>query len=405
MKLDKITYVPVLNGGILNCALRSDIMLNGMRPTFYTKDAIFKYNKYLINPFHHSKIFVDIKNMGLLLPNSTILADSGGLQGVTLGQKDKFGPEEVFKWQQEHTNIGFCVDDLPFKTDSRGALVGWEFDKEHFLDHAEKTRDNIAITRRHRDSSKDFWFYGIIQGRKYEEYKAWYNTIKREDDNLQGYCVKSPSNSPINMAETCIFAINNLTEKPIHFLGTGNLGRSLVVYYASKHIKQPITFDSSSYDCGTQYRSYLLPFMLNKKLRFISEHNMGEDSEVLGPEDIVDLDDLGGICDCIVCQTIGTQLKDMIKKNDPALGSLISVHNMINNIRLNNYVRQIIHNKHKLTEFIRFNFEESMATKLLLSIEMIDMAMEKGPEYSLNFHKDDIKLNENIGSQKSIFQF
>lgn len=405
MKLDKITFVPVLNGGILNCALRSDIMVDGMRPTFYTKDAIFKYNRFLINPFHHSSIYVDIKNRGLILDDSIVWADSGGLQGVTLGQKDKFSPETVFKWQQEHTNIGFCVDDLPFKTDSRGALVGWEFDKEHFAEHAEKTRQNIACTRKLRDPSKDFWFYGIIQGRKYDEYLEWYNIIKKEDDHLQGYCVKSPTNSPVNMAETCIFAINNLTEKPIHFLGTGNLGRSLIVYYASKFIKQPISFDSSSYDCGTQYRTYYIPFMLNKKIRFVSEHNLGEDNDILGPEDIVDMDDLSGICDCIVCKTIGSRIRDMVKANAPALGSLLSVHNVINNIRINHYVEQIIYNKHKLLEFINFNFEESMARKLILGIDMIDLAMEKGHEYALNYYKDELKLNAVAGSQKTIFQF
>jgi hypothetical protein len=207
------------------------------------------------------------------------------------------------------------------------------------------------------------------------------------------------------MAETCIFAINNLTEKPIHFLGTGNLGRSLIVYYASKFIKQPISFDSSSYDGGTQYRSYFLPFMFNKKIRFVSEHNLGEDSDVLGPEDIVDIDDLSQICDCVVCQTISSRIRAMVKANAPALGSLISVHNVINNIRVNHYIEQILNNKHKLLEFINFNFEESMARKLILGIDMIDLAMEKGHEYALNYYKDELKLNAVAGSQKTIFQF
>ena len=55
-KLDKISYVPVMNGSALNTALRSDLMIDGKRATFYTKDAIFKHRTVLINPYHFDEL-------------------------------------------------------------------------------------------------------------------------------------------------------------------------------------------------------------------------------------------------------------------------------------------------------------------------------------------------------------
>jgi len=409
MKLKDINYVPVLNGSVLNCALREDLFIDGKRPTFYTKDGIFKHNVFLINPYHHDDLFKRIKDKGLLLDDSVVLSDSGGLQEITLN-KVKNSPEEVFKWQQEHTHIGFSVDSLPFitpkdGTNKPGSFGGWLFDSKGFIKHAEKSRDNIQVTKRFRDKSKypHFNFFGIIQGRNYNEYLKWYNVI-RDDAYLDGYCVKAPNVNPITLAETCVFVMNNIN-KPVHFLGIGNLSRSIVIYYANKHIKQPITFDSSSYDIGTQYRSYLLPFMMNRKLRFVSEHNLGEDSEVHNKNDIVYFDNANDICDCVACRLIGDKLGSMIKTNHPALGGLISVHNLILNIRWNNYVKGIVNHPAKLKEFVQYNFEPSLADKIMKAFNIIDLTVERGHDYALQIYKDEMVQNKEGGKQSGIFDF
>lgn len=408
MKLEKINYVPVLNGSVLNCALREDLFIDGKRATFYTKDGIFKHKVYLINPFHHAELFEKIKEKNLLIDDGTILADSGGLQEITLNQK-KMTPEEVFKWQQKNTHIGFSVDSLPFitpkdGTNKPGSFGGWIFDKAGFNKHAEKSGNNIQVTKKHRDKDQfpNFNFYGIIQGRNYNEYLRWLEII-RDDAYLDGYCVKAPNVNPMTLAETCIFVINNIS-KPVHFLGIGNLSRSIVIYYANKHIKSPITFDSSSYDIGTQYRSYLLPFMMNRKLRFVSEHNLGEDSQVHNKNDIVYFEDASKICDCVVCRSIGDKLGSMIKNNHPALGGLISVHNLILNIRWNNYVKGIVNHPNKLKEFVQYNFEPSLADKILKAFDMIDLAVEKGHDFALQKYKDHMVQNKEGGNQKTIFE-
>ena len=405
--LKGVQYVPVLNGSILNCALRDDLFIDDKRATFYTKDGIVKFNHFLINPFHHEKIFKTIKDKGMLIEDGIVFADSGGLQEITLNEK-RYTPDEVFRWQQENSHIGFSVDSLPFitpkdGTNKPGSFGGWLFDSKGFDDHARKSKENIDITKPYRDREKYpyFNFYGIIQGRNYNEYLRWYE-ILRDDVYLDGYCVKAPNINPITLAETCIFVMNNLT-KPVHFLGIGNLSRSIVLYYAQRYIKQPITFDSSSYDIGTQYRSYLLPFMMNRKLRFVSDHNLGEDSEIVNQNDVVHLDDASKLCDCKVCRTIGDKLGDMIKNNDPILGGLVSVHNLLMHEKWINYVKLVIDNPPKLKEFVNYNFEPTLADKIFKAFTMMDLANERGPEYALNEYKEHMVTNKEAGQQKTIF--
>jgi tRNA-guanine family transglycosylase len=409
MKLKHINYIPVLNGGILNAGTRdkNDGFINDKRITFYTEDSIFKYPYFLINPYHHDKVYEKIKERGDILKDKILLADSGGLQAITLGNK-KFTPIEVFKWQQENSNIGFSVDELPFIPPKDveikpSGFSGWSFDKKNFLTYAEKSADNIQMTKPYRNKKKypDFAFYGIIQGTGYEDFLEWYNVI-RDDDYLDGYCVKASNVSPISLAQTSMFVMEHIT-KPVHYLGVGNISRSIIIYYASKYIKQPITFDSSSYDLGTQYRTYLLPTMINKSIRLVKPENKNND-DLCSPERVVDVDDLSKLCDCVVCRTIGDKVKEMVETNDFRLGTLLSVHNMILNIRMLNYIELIINNKEKLHEFVLFNFESALANKILLSFEMIDLCAEKGYAYVKERYKDEFVSNKN-NKQSNIFEF
>ena len=399
---DKVNYVPVLNGSVLNCAIREDLFINGKRATFYTKDGIYNYPKFLINPYHHDEVFSKIPKDNIL-DDSLKLADSGGLQEVNLGEK-RHDPEEVFKWQQEHVDIGFSMDSIPFKNES-GRFTGWVFDKANFIKHAEKSRENNNDCKKiHKRDG--FLYYGIIQGRQYNEYLDWYNVI-RDDTFIDGYCVKTPTNNPVNLAETIIFAINNITP-PIHFLGVGNQSKALMVYYANKYLKQKITFDSSSYDIGTQFRSYLLPGFeaINGKARFVSLKNVEKD-ETCNKEEIITPDNLNDWCECIVCKTIGDQLPQMIVDNAPILGGMLSVHNLIMNIKWNNYIRDVINanNKKKLDKFINANFDTELANKIQMGIGMIDMAVERGPEYTFKHFEHATSVNQDFSAQKGIWDF
>jgi len=193
-------------------------------------------------------------------------------------------------------------------------------------------------------------------------------------------------------------------DKSIHFLGIGNISRSIVLFYASKYFKHPITFDSSSYDIGTQYRWYLLP-MMSRKIRFVNPQHIEDDMGICGSKDVVYLDNANDICDCVVCRHIGSNLGKMIKENDPLLGGLLSVHNLIVNVRHMNYIKQIIDNDYKLREYVNFNFEKKLAEKILNAFDIIDTANEKGPEFALNKYKDVMGFKKEVGQQKNIFNY
>ncbi len=414
IKLKGVNYIPVLNGSVLNCTLRDDVNINGKRPSFFTNDSVFRYNKFLINPFHHSKLYEDIKKKNLILDEHVCFADSGGLQEITLNEK-RYTPEEVFKWQQLNTDIGFSVDSMPFITpkggvNRPGSFGGWKFDKANFHKYALKSKENIDVTKKYKDTSKDFKFYGIIQGRKYNEYLQWKKLLANED-YLDGYCLKAPNIRPTTLAETAIFAMEN-TNRPIHFLGIGNISRSIILFYASKYLKQPITFDSSSYDIGTQFRSYLLPFMINKKLRMINPKyidNEDKVDEMCNTDDFVTGDDMadGGFdfCDCNACRLIRDCGPDMIKTNHPSLGGFLSVHNLILNIKIINYVKKFIHKREKIKEFIYYSYSKPMADNIINAFDMIDAAYENGHEYALEKFKTTMQTNKDIGNQKGLFDF
>jgi len=95
----------------------------------------------------------------------------------------------------------------------------------------------------------------------------------------------------------------------------------------------------------------------------------------------------------------------MIKTNDPNLGGLLSVHNLILNIKFINYVKLIIDSPAKLKEFVLYNFEKKLAQKILTAFEMIDMSVDKGPEYALHYFRDEMQRNKETTQQKGIFNF
>lgn len=427
MEITGVSYIPVLNGGLLNCATRNDdnVMINGKRITFFTKDGLYKYNKYLINPYHHKDIFEKIDKLGLLDKSGLIIADSGGLQEITL--KGKSDPEEVFAWQQKFSNVGFCIDSLPFitpkdGTNRPGSFVGWTFDKANFEKYAFKTKDNIDRTRKLRDKKKypNFKFYGIIQGTQYSEHKRWFDII-RDDEYLDGYCCKASTINPISLAETGLVVLHHI-KKPVHFLGVGNISRGIIVYYLGKYFKYGLTFDSSSYDVGGQYRSYIHPFMITKKLRLISGHKNTADHDPCAQNDILRVkveDDNGDeenvwdikkeddfyFCDCPACKHINGNVIKMLKNNDSKLGVLISLHNLILNVKINNYVKSIINNDSKLKEFVKFNFEPSLADNIFKAFAIIDESVKYNPEYALDKYRYSLPKSKNTGEQKNVFDF
>ena len=388
-KLNKVTFIPVL------FQVFNVYRYNEKDIGFWTKDAIFSYPYALINAYHHrNEMRKSLPDK--LLPNSVIFADSGGLQSITLGDKKQTDIVELTKWQEKHSNIGFCFDVIPFKTDTR-KLTGWEFDAENFVSCAQKTLENINTALSVR-SNTNFKLYGIIQGRNYKEYGDWYNIIS--SSKVDGFCMKSPTNNPMNVAESLLFAYHHF-DKPLHLLGMSNLSKTIIIYYFSQYYKNKITFDSSTYNIGNRFHTYIHPNAPSVKIRYVKD-DVEKDDSLMIFEKIYNLT----FCGCPACSLVDS--KEFSKwhiENDPRMGPLITLHNFITLQRMFIFLEQICHSKLALTQLVKALFTEGMIRRILATFDFIDEGVEKGFDLVSEKYKSLLLEDVSVQKQTSIFSF
>ena len=321
-----------------------------------------KYRKYLINPFYHDKSYQELIDNNSLIPDPLVFADSGGLQELMIENGEIKSPEDTLLWQEKYTDIGFSLDRIPFKKNIGTVKVGWTFDEVDFEKHALTTKKRIERAMKVRTEYKSFKYYAIIQGIEYEHYKTWKSIIDTE--GIDGWCCKSPSNSPANLAETAVYVLQNL-DKPVHFLGIGQLTKSIILYYAKRYYKHPFSFDSSSYDSGVQYRRYNLPFYFN-----------GFDVIKYNDENKYDIQNFSEFCCCPACK----ELSKIIDNPDMEryVGFLISLHNVHQNVQMFSYLENIYKDSEKMKNFVKNYFKEDTGNKILDVFNYIDDAMKHG---------------------------
>lgn len=370
-RFDDINYIPVLTGWNQNFVNR-----NKDEISFITKDALFKYNKWLVNPYHDEKTWVTIVEGNKLIDNSIIFADSGGLQEVTLKGTPK-APEDILLWQQKYANIGFALDKIPYIIDGGT----WIFDEVNFEKYAQKTRENIDRALAVRTEFKKFKFYAIIQGNDPQSFEVWRKIIDR--DGIDGYCCKCSYNSPLLIAKTAYYATT--LDKPIHFLGMGNLTKTIILLYAKNYIKNKISFDSSSWDTGSQYRNYQFPFSQSHKMQILSKDNKLKDFT---------------FCNCPYCKKLSEVIVDPEK--DDTVGPLISLHNLNMNVSMFKYLSQIYTDKEELRTFVKAYFKEDTGKKILLAFDYVDDAVNKGLKYATSKYTEDM-FEDKKTIQKSLF--
>lgn len=389
-KLGKVTFIPVL------FQVDAGKQYKEKDIAFWTKNSIHKYPYFLVNAHHHKKSFKD-EHVAEIYPESVIFGDSGGLQAVTLGI-GKPDIKELTRWQEKRCSIGFGFDELPFKTDVR-KLTGWEFDAVNFTKYGERSRENLEIALETR-TNPHFKLYGIVQGRNFDEYAIWHDIIKSA--GVDGYCVKSPSNNPVNVAESCLFAYHHLNHKPLHLLGMSNLSKTLIIYYFSQYYKNKITFDSSTYNQGLQFRTYVHPTSPSLKIRYVKEGIAPVNEESIIFEKVHDL----SFCGCPSCSFVTTEeFKTLHESNDTRLGSFIMVHNFIGLEKMFKFASQICHNKGAMVQLVRSIFKEATARRVCDAFDVIDEGVTKGYKYISAKYKSLLTENIEVVKQTSISDF
>ena len=382
-RLEDISYVPVIGGSIVSFTRPEMNLPNGKNLSFASNNSIFNCKTFLINPYHNKKDFPKLIMDNEIASDSIIFADSGGLQEIRLkGTPDT--PEEVMKWQQKYSNIGFSLDKIPFKTDTGSDFSTWTFDSVNLDKYAIQSKERIRRALSVRTEYKKFKFYAIIQGTNYGEYVRWKNII--DQPGIDGWCCKTPTNDPCNLAETALYALENL-DKPIHFLGVGNLSKSIILFYLKKYFKHKISFDSSSYDVGSQYRRFNSPFAFNlfDSIKSEEENSINKTN----------------FCFCPACK----ELREILDKKELEryIGPLISIHNVgIANMTFN-YLKQIYKDKAKMIDFINVTFKESGRKKIIMILDLIDDSYKHGFNEAIKKYKNLIKEFKKTTKQATLF--
>ena len=281
-------------------------------------------------------------------------------------------PEEILKWQQKYSNIGFALDKIPFKV-NKSLITGWTFDEINFDKYGEISKKRIHDALKVRTEYNNFKYYAIIQGINYDFYKRWKNII--DQPGIDGWCCKSPSDDPKDLVQTAGFVMSEL-DKPVHFLGVGKMTKTIVLIYMKKYFKHKISFDTNSYNVGSTGRAYYLPFSFNYRDFVISGGNVGV--YTIGGETI----DFGNFdfCSCEACNSIREIQLHHPEKYEEYIGPLISMHNLIYEVHTINYLKRIYKNGAKMRDFAKNVFNPKTAERTIKLFDFIDDVNKHGYE-------------------------
>jgi len=380
-KLKEIEFVPVLDGCMIQSVLKEK-ELGGKSLDFVTKNPIYKHDSLLVNP-----AIQDIKTLEDISPkirkDVLLFADSGGFQFTTKSANFHINVEDLIALQEKYAHIGFVFDLPPFvmEKDNEGKSKRITVDKNNFSKFARKTKENTDRMLAERKKC-GFLLYGIVHGQSYEEFSEWYKVVKSDVD---GYSVKSPGMNPLETAVDCAWAYENL-DCNIHFLGVGKLSRSIIPIYFSQYYKKPISFDSSSFSAGSQYRRYTLPFIPSMDLRFTSEDKKN-----------VSVD----FCYCPVCKEVtkSGSVEELLYGSDGTRsGVIFNLHNFYMMRQLVDFFWKYRSDRETLEEAVSRIFSSKLSDKVKLGMDFIDCVVDSG--YSVAKHKFRIEEKSKSLDQK-----
>lgn len=372
--MSKAEFVPAI-GEQLNSVWKRGLDYHGFDMKFFSDKSHFKYGLglqscyYGIEGVGKGQHFRDL----IKYPKENMLiGDSGGFQIASFKKKGEvcnLTPIDSLRWQEANCDVGMNLD-VPPNLDGSPTL-------EEFDNALNVSVENFALFERERKNF-DMKLLNVLHGETMPLADRWYDKVK--DFKFDGYAVgMKPPFSPMLQA----FGFMYLWEKGeyekesfkhLHFFGTS--GKHVVptlVYAASKLNKIKVTYDSSSYNIGSIFRTYYLPFDIGPHLSF------GDKFQKTNPH----LKELP--CKCPVCLSV----KDIndLNKTDIFAGTLISLHNMYQYIYYNDMLNSLVHDKDKFIEYLK---KINISDKTLRSIEFIDFAIEKGLDNAIEVFKADL---------------
>jgi len=365
--MSKVEYVPAI-GEQFNSVWKRGLDYKGFDMKFFTDKSHFNYNIGLQSCYYGMEgvgkgCDLQDNNYRKLIgypKDKVLIGDSGGFQIASFKKKGlvcNLTPLKSLRWQEANCDIGMNLD-VPPTLDKVPSF-------SEFNDALKVSVDNFKLFESKRENYK-LKLYNVLHGETIKHMDIWYNAVK--DFNFDGWAVgmKPPWDSMIQamgfmyLWEKGEFDKSSFTG--VHFFGTsGKHVCPTLAYCASKLKKQKVTYDSSSYNIGSIYRTYYLPYDIGPSLSF------GEKFKVQNPN-ITSLP-----CRCPVCNSID-DINDLNGK-DIYAGTLISLHNMWQYVQFNDTLNGLVNQKDKFVDYLnKINIDK----KTLVSFDFIDFAMEHG---------------------------
>ena len=369
------------------CKYRNQDFIDKKRVNHKIKDSdigCFRIKNIREGKFNNEYVYdLSVESIERFLCSGILVHNSGGFQFASFkkrGEECNLTPIDSLRWQEENCDVGMNLD-IPPNLDGSPTLE--EFDKA--LDVSVK---NFALFEKER-KNYDMKLLNVLHGETKSLADRWYNKVK--DFKSEGFAVgMKPPFSPMLQAFGFMYLwekgeFEKESFKHLHFFGTS--GKSVVptlVYAASKLNKIRVTYDSSSYNIGSIFRTYYMPFDIGANLSF------GEKFNRINPN----LKKLP--CKCPVCLSI----KDIndLNTTDIFAGTLISLHNMYQYIYYNDVLNTLVHNK---TMFIQYLKCINISDKTIKSIEFIDFAIEKGLDNAIVKFKHDL-IEQELDKTKQV---
>lgn len=379
IKMSKAIFVPAV-GEQFNSAWRRGETYKGYDLKFFTDKSLFKYPYALqcgyYGLFGVGKNNSDYRSLIGYPKNCLLITDSAGFQIASFKKKGEIcdiQPIDSLRWQEANGNICMNLDVPPTLSEVPTY--------EEFMKALNQSVENFTLFEKERKNF-DMKLYNVLHGETLKLMEIWYEKVKHFKFDGWALGVKPPYDPMIQaMGLMFLWEKGELTKEScygLHIFGTsGKHVVPTIIYFANKLQNKLVTYDSSSYNVGSIYRTYYLPFDIGPHFFF------GDKFKLTNPH----LKELP--CQCPVCSIV-TDIEDL-NKIDIQAGTLLSLHNMYQYIYYSNLLNKIVNDKELFLTYLK---QVNEADKTLKSIEFIDYAMEYGIYNAVEKFKNDLLPQE-----------
>lgn len=389
--MSKALYVPAI-GEQFNSVWKRGLSYKGKDMKFFTKDSHFEYNIGLQSCYYGingvgKNCKTSYRELVGFPKDKILVGDSGGFQIASFkcrGEKCNLTPVDSLRWQEANCDVAMNLDVPP----TLGKVAVYN----DFIKALDESVENFKIFEKER-KNYDMKLLNVLHGENIELMDIWYNKVK--DFKFDGWAVgMKPPFDPMIQAMGFLYLwekgeFKKDSCKWIHFFGTsGKHVVPTIVYIASK-LDIPVSYDSSSYNIGSIFRTYYSPIDIGPHLSFGEKFKIKNANIKKLP------------CKCPVCQTI-TDINDL-NTSDIYAGTLISLHNMYQYIEYNNILNSYVDEKELFLEYLKII---NIGEKTLKSIEFIDHAIDFGLRSAISVFKQYL-ISQDLDKTKQggIFDF